>query len=165
MDLAAEFIQLHRREVPGAGPAGPRLREIRQEISGPGPTGTRSTNWSSAPGSLAEQRPLHRRLYWKSLKVRDRRDVSSAADIAAECAAHLRAATNRGQVRPTITVFAPDTPARSGPRIWNEQLVRYAGYEEPDGSVRGEPCSTELTSLARALGWATAARAGSTSCR
>ena len=32
LDLAAEFIQLHRREVPSAGPAGPRLREIRREI-------------------------------------------------------------------------------------------------------------------------------------
>src|SRR5580704_6296772 len=32
MDLAAEFIQLHRREVPTAGPAGPRLREIRREV-------------------------------------------------------------------------------------------------------------------------------------
>ena len=33
LDAAAEFIQMHRREVPGAGPAGPRLREIRREIS------------------------------------------------------------------------------------------------------------------------------------
>ncbi len=156
MDLAAEFIQLHRREVPGAGPAGPRLREIRREIRRTG--SYRHTLDELEFGARVAWRNSGRcigRLYWKSLKIRDRREVSSAADIAAECAGHLRAATNHGRVRPTITVFAPDTPARSGPRIWNEQLVRYAGYEQPDGSVRGEPCSTELTSLARALGWAT----------
>jgi nitric-oxide synthase, bacterial len=159
LDLAAEFIQLHRREVPGAGPAGPRLREIRREIR---LTGTyRHTLEELEFGARVAWRNSSRcigRLYWKSLKVRDRREMGSAADIAAECADHLRAATNHGRVRPLITVFAPDTPARSGPRIWNEQLVRYAGYQQPDGSVRGEPGSAELTNLARALGWATDGR-------
>ena len=128
MDLAAEFIQLHRSEVPSAGPAEPRLREIRREISR---TGTYQHTLEELEfGARVAWRNSSRcigRLYWKSLKVRDRREVSSAADIAAECADHLRAATNHGRVRPVITVFAPDTPARSGPRIWNEQLVRYAG--------------------------------------
>jgi nitric-oxide synthase len=156
MDAAAEFIRLHRREVPDAGPAGPRLREIRREIS---LTGTYQHTLDELEfGARVAWRNSSRcigRLYWKSLRVRDRRDVGTAEGIAAECAGHLRAATNHGRVRPAITVFAPDTPARSGPRIWNEQLVRYAGYRQPDGSVRGEPCSTELTDLARALGWAT----------
>jgi nitric-oxide synthase len=156
MDAAAEFIRLHRREVPGAGPAEPRLRDIRREIS---LTGTyRHTLDELEFGARVAWRNSSRcigRLYWKSLQVRDRRDVGTAEGIAAECAGHLRAATNHGRVRPAITVFAPDTPARRGPRIWNEQLVRYAGYRQPDGPVRGEPCSTELTDLARALGWAT----------
>jgi nitric-oxide synthase len=159
MDLAAEFIELHRREVPGAGPVGPRLREIRREIRR---TGTyRHTLEELEFGARVAWRNSSRcigRLYWQSLKVRDRREVTSAADVAAECAEHLRAATNHGRVRPVITVFAPDTPARSGPRIWNEQLVRYAGYQQPDGPVLGEPGSTELTNLARGLGWATDGR-------
>ena len=159
MDLAAEFIQLHRREVPGAGPAGPRLREVRREVR---LTGTyRHTLEELEFGARVAWRNSSRcigRLYWQSLKVRDRREVTGAAAVAAECAEHLRVATNHGRVRPVITVFAPDTPARSGPRIWNEQLVRYAGYQQPDGSVHGEPASTELTSLARALGWATDGR-------
>jgi nitric-oxide synthase len=154
MDAAAEFIQMHRREVPGAGPAGPRLREIRREIS---LTGTyRHTAEELEFGARVAWRNSSRcigRLYWKSLKIRDRREVDTAAGVAAECAAHLRAVTNHGRIRPAITVFAPDTPARRGPRIWNEQLVRYAGYREPDGSVRGEPSSARLTDLARALGW------------
>src|ERR1039458_3331354 len=156
MDAAAEFIRLHRREVPGAGPVEARLREIRREIS---LTGTyRHTLEELEFGARVAWRNSSRcigRLYWKSLKVRDRREVDTASGIAEECAGHLRAATNHGRVRPTITVFAPDTPARRGPRIWNEQLVRDAGHRQPDGSVRGEPFSAELTDLARELGWAT----------
>jgi nitric-oxide synthase len=154
MDLAAEFIRLHRRESPAAGPVEPRLREIRREIK---LTGTyRHTLEELTFGARVAWRNSSRcigRLYWQSLKVRDRREVNSAEGIAAECADHLRAATNHGRVRPTITVFAPDTPARRGARIWNEQLVRYAGYQQPGGTVVGEPCSTALTSLALDLGW------------
>jgi nitric oxide synthase oxygenase domain/subunit len=50
------------------------------------------------------------RLYWGSLRVRDRRHVTTAAQVAAEAFAHLREATNSGRVRPTLTVFAPATP-------------------------------------------------------
>jgi Nitric oxide synthase, oxygenase domain len=90
MDAAAEFIQMHRREVPGAGPAGPRLREIRREIS---LTGTyRHTVDELEFGARVAWRNSSRcigRLYWKSLKIRDRREVDTAAGVAAECAAHL----------------------------------------------------------------------------
>ncbi|HUY49111.1 MAG TPA: nitric oxide synthase oxygenase [Streptosporangiaceae bacterium] len=154
MDLAAQFIRLHRREVPAAGPAEPRLREIRREIR---LTGTyRHTPEELAFGARVAWRNSSRcigRLYWKSLQVRDRREVDTADGVAAECAEHLRAATNGGRIRPTITIFPPDAPGRSSPRIWNEQLVRYAGYRQPDGTVRGEPCSAALTSLAMGLGW------------
>jgi nitric-oxide synthase, bacterial len=93
------------------------------------------------------------RLYWRSLRVRDRRHVTSAPDVAADAVAHLRAATNGGRVRPLITVFAPDAPGRPGPRILSSQLVRYAGHEDADGSVTGDPATVGLTRLARQLGW------------
>src|ERR1039457_2264781 len=138
-DAVAEFIRLHRRECPEAGEVGPRLREIRREVE---LTGTyQHTSAELVFGARVAWRNSCRcigRLYWQSLQVRDRRDVSMAADIAAECAVHLRRATNGGRIRPTITVFAPDTPGRPGPRIWNEQIVRYAGYQRPDGTVHGD---------------------------
>lgn len=68
------------------------------------------------------------RLYWRSLVVRDLRHVTSADDIAAACFAHLRLAYNDGRIRPVVSVFAPDRPGRPGPRIVNDQLVRYAGH-------------------------------------
>ncbi len=154
MDAAAEFIRLHRHECPEAGEAAPRLREIRRQIELTG--SYQHTPAELAFGARVAWRNSSRcigRLYWRSLQVRDRRNVESAADVAAECAAHLRVATNSGRIRPTITVFAPDSPARRGPRIWNEQIVRYAGYQRPDGTVTGDPRNIRLTSLATSLGW------------
>jgi nitric-oxide synthase, bacterial len=154
MDAAAEFIRLHRRECPDAGEVGPRLRAIRREVE---LTGTyQHTSAELVFGARVAWRNSCRcigRLYWQSLQVRDRRDVNAAANIAAECAVHLRRATNGGRIRPTITVFAPDTPGRPGPRIWNEQIVRYAGYQRPDGTVHGDPRNADLTGLALSLGW------------
>lgn len=107
------------------------------------------------------------RLYWRSLRLRDRRHVVTAEQIAAESVTHLRQATNGGRIRPLITVFAPDAPDRPGPRILSSQLVRYAGYEStatgPDHApppVTGDPANVGLTRLALELGWPAPAERG-----
>ena len=92
------------------------------------------------------------RLYWRSLHVRDRRHIVDPDGVAAECVAHLDEATRRGRIRSTITVFAPDRPDSCGPRVWNEQLVRYAGYRT-GGRDLGDPRQVGFTDRARALGW------------
>ena len=93
------------------------------------------------------------RLYWRSLRIRDRRGVTGPAQVAAECIGHLAEATCGGRIRPTITVFAPDQPGRPGPRIWNDQLIRYAGYPMPGGGVIGDPVNAGLTKAALDAGW------------
>ncbi|MFD2354445.1 nitric oxide synthase oxygenase [Nonomuraea ferruginea] len=50
-------------------------------------------------------------------------------------------------------MFPPDLPARRAPRVLNDQLIRYAGYREPGGSVVGDPRHVGLTELATSLGW------------
>ncbi|MER5886467.1 nitric oxide synthase oxygenase [Streptomyces sp. NPDC001941] len=151
---AEEFLLLHHREEPGAqGPAA-RLEAVREEIAR---TGTyRHTHEELVFGARVAWRNSNRcigRLYWHSLRVRDRRAVRDAAGVARESAEHLRLATNGGRIRPLITVFAPDAPGRPGPRIWNEQLVRYAGHVRPDGRIKGDPRGAGLATLARSLGW------------
>ena len=150
---AEEFITMFHTETRAGCPDG-RLAQVRREI---GRTGTyRHTGAELEFGARVAWRNSSRcigRLYWQSLRVRDRREISAASDIAAESVAHLREATNGGRVRPLITVFAPDAPERPGPRILSPQLVRYAGHQAPDGTVTGDPATTDLTRLARDLGW------------
>jgi nitric-oxide synthase, bacterial len=151
---AERFItQFHRENR--AGPPDRRLRQVRDEIA---MTGTyRHTAAELEFGARVAWRNSARcigRLYWRSLRVRDRREISAAGEVAAESVAHLREATNGGRIRPVITVFAPDAPNRPGPRILSSQLIRYAGHEHADGSVIGDPANTVATRLARRLGWA-----------
>jgi nitric-oxide synthase len=161
---AEEF--LHRMFAEGAAEEGERLEirlaQVRAEIA---ETGTyRHTPAELAFGARVAWRNSARcigRLYWRSLRIRDRRRVTDPAAIAGECVAHLRQATRAGRIRPTITVFAPDTPATPGPRIHNEQLIRYAGYRLEDGSILGDPRYAEFTEQVRRLGWRPPERRGS----
>ncbi len=93
------------------------------------------------------------RLHWKSLAVRDMRHLSSAEEIFEAIVEHLRIGTNGGKIRPVMSIFAPQMPHRSGIRIWNPQVIRYAGYRQPDGSIVGDPSNVEFTEVIRQLGW------------
>jgi nitric-oxide synthase len=151
---AEEFLALFHAENPQAGPMGPRFAAVMREIDRTG------TYWHTAEelafGARAAWRNNARcigRLYWQSLQVRDLRTVSDSGGVAGHCFEHLREAHNGGKIRPIISVFAPETPSRPAPRIWNEQLIRYAGYEQPDGGVLGDPRYRTFTSKMIQLGW------------
>jgi nitric-oxide synthase len=151
---AERFIRLFHEEHPHAGPPDDRLREVRTQIDRFG------TYWHTAEELVHGARVAWRnnsrcigRLYWRSLRVRDRRALSGSDEIAEECVAHLRETITGGRIRPTITVFHPSSPHRPGPRIWNEQLARYAGYQAGD-EVIGDPRNLGFTNLVRRLGWA-----------
>ncbi|RKT03264.1 nitric-oxide synthase [Streptomyces sp. 3211.6] len=152
---AEEFIRLFHRENPHTGDPRARLAAVRAELAD---TGTyRHTPEELVHGARVAWRNSNRcigRLYWNSLRVRDRRGLTAAEDIAAECFEHLREATNGGRVRPTITVFAPDAPDRPGPLIWSEQLVRYAGYGDHPSITVGDARNRPLTEALLRLGWA-----------
>jgi nitric-oxide synthase, bacterial len=157
---AQDFLAQFRAENPEAGSLRDRMRQVRREIASGGTY--RHTEAELTFAARVAWRNSSRcigRLYWRSLRVRDRRQVSSAAQVAAECFAHLREATNGGRIRPLITVFAPDSPGRPGPRILSSQLVRYAGYAQAgtySGASTvaiGDPANIELTKLAIDLGW------------
>lgn len=49
--------------------------------------------------------------------------------------------------RSTITVFPNRTRANADFRVWNSQLIRYAGYKNPDGSILGDPANLEFTDV------------------
>ena len=49
--------------------------------------------------------------------------------------------------RSAITIFPQRTDGQHDFRVWNALLIRYAGYEQPDGSVIGDPASVEFTKV------------------
>ncbi|MEW2121511.1 nitric oxide synthase oxygenase [Streptomyces sp. NPDC005474] len=151
---AEAFLRQYHQESGCGDLLYPRLAEVRRQID---ETGTyRHTPEELAFGARVAWRNSARcigRLYWQSLQVRDRRDVTDAAEVAAECVAHLRAATNGGRIRPVITVFGPDDAAGPPVLIWNEQLVRYAGHLRFEGGYTGDPRGFGLAELATRLGW------------
>src|ERR1700712_373043 len=92
------------------------------------------------------------KLYWRTLTVRDCRTATSGPAIRDALVEHLRLAGNGGRIKPMLTLFAPQTPGRRVPIVLNDQLLKYAGYAQPDGSVVGDPASVALTAEAQRLG-------------
>lgn len=154
LDAAEEFLRMFHDAHPEAGPVGPRLTEVRTEIAD---TGTyRHTPQELAYGARVALRDsgwCTSGVPWRRLKVRDLRGLRNSAAVATECVQHLRLSTNGGQIRPLVTVFAPDTPSTPGPCIWNEQLVRYAGYRDANGRVVGDPRYADFTEAVIRMGW------------
>lgn len=151
---AEEFLRLFHAENKDAGSLPERINRMRYEVD---TTGTyRHTQAELTFGARVAWRNSARcigRLYWRSLQVRDLRTAHTASSVAGHCVEHLRMATNGGKVRPVISVFPPDTPQRAAPRIWNEQLVRYAGYDCGDGRPVGDPRYREFTASMVRRGW------------
>ncbi len=100
------------------------------------------------------------RLHWRSLRVIDARSLDNADDVFEACIEHLRMATNGGRIVPTQTIFAPWQEGHRKVRIWNHQLIRYAGYRRPDGTVLGDPMNAAFTERVCALGWSPPAEPG-----
>lgn len=49
--------------------------------------------------------------------------------------------------RSAITIFPQRTDGKHDYRVWNSQLIRYAGYKQPDGGVLGDPANVEFTEV------------------
>lgn len=49
--------------------------------------------------------------------------------------------------RSAITIFPARTDGKHDFRVWNSQLIRYAGYKQPDGQILGDPANVEFTEV------------------
>ncbi|MFT8321865.1 MAG: nitric oxide synthase oxygenase [Bacillus sp. (in: firmicutes)] len=91
------------------------------------------------------------RLFWESLHVIDQRMVDTEEGMRDALFEHIQYATNGGRIRPTITIFHQKTKDMEI-RIWNQQLIRYAGYQTNHGVI-GDPDSFAFTKCCQDLGW------------
>nr|DBA34249.1 TPA: hypothetical protein GDO54_001828 [Pyxicephalus adspersus] len=102
--------------------------------------------WRNAPRCIG-------RIQWNNLQVFDARTCKTAKEMFELICRHIKYATNGGNIRSTITIFPQRTDGKHDFRVWNSQLVRYAGFQMPDGTVIGDPASVEFTELCIQLGW------------
>lgn len=92
------------------------------------------------------------RLFWNTLTVFDARNLETAEDAFEVLVDHIEFATNGGKIRPALTVFPAQQNGKEKFRLWNHQLLRYAGYVE-DGTIVGDSSSVEFTKQCAELGW------------
>ena len=154
---AEDFLRRCYQENPRLGPVEPRLAIVRAQVAA---TGTYvHTPDELGYGAKMAWRNASRcigRLYWRSLVVLDRRRARSADEIFSLLVHHLRTAggaQQRGAIRPVISIFAPAVPGQPFARVWNEQLIRYAGYRRADGAAVGDPRQQQFTASMQGFGW------------
>ncbi|KHF41357.1 nitric oxide synthase oxygenase [Halalkalibacter okhensis] len=143
---AKQFLKLCYQEL--GKDYNDRMTKILQEISD---TGTYTHTYEElAHGARMAWRNSNRcigRLFWESMHVLDERELETEDEIANALFFHLQYGSNQGKVIPTITIFKPGYV-----RIFNHQLIRYAGYETKDGII-GDPDSVAFTTFCESLGW------------
>ncbi|MDM5317132.1 nitric oxide synthase oxygenase [Fictibacillus sp. b24] len=129
-----------------------RINEITSEIHEQGTY--KHTSFEIEYGAKVAWRNSNRcigRLFWDQMHTFDKRHLETEEDIFQAIIEHMKYATNHGRIRPTITIFSPQTDNQRV-RIWNHQMIRYAGYLLEDGVV-GDPASIEFTKKCIELGW------------
>lgn len=92
------------------------------------------------------------RLFWNTLTVFDKRTLQQEDEIFDALLEHITYATNNGKIRPTITIFQQKESNQERVRIWNHQIIRYAGYETKNGII-GDSSSVAFTRVCEGLGW------------
>ncbi|XP_038059135.1 nitric oxide synthase-like protein isoform X2 [Patiria miniata] len=102
--------------------------------------------WRNAPRCIG-------RIQWSKLQLFDARNVRNTRGMLEAVCKHLLYATNKGNIRSAITVFPPRTDGQHDYRVWNTTLIKYAGYEQEDGTIIGDPASVEFTKICLKLGW------------
>lgn len=126
-----------------------RWQEVQQAIE---QTGTYEHTFDElAYGAKLAWRNSNRcigRNFWQNLNLRDMRHLETEAEMFQAILDHIKFATNKGDLRATITIFKPD-----GRRIWNSQYFRYAGYRQADGTTVGDSANVGFTEQAIKLGW------------
>ncbi|XP_063238129.1 nitric oxide synthase, salivary gland [Bacillus rossius redtenbacheri] len=151
-DFLDQYFASNRRSNSAAHQA--RWLQVRQEVEASG--SYQLTETELVFGAKLAWRNSVRcigRIQWSKLQVFDCRCVTTTSGMFEALCNHIKYSTNKGNIRSAITVFPQRTDGAHDFRIWNPQLVSYAGYRQPDGSVLGDPASVEFTEVCVKMGW------------
>ncbi|XP_053135368.1 nitric oxide synthase, brain isoform X4 [Hemicordylus capensis] len=156
LPLAKEFIDQYYSSIKRFGSKAhtERLEEVTKEIEATDTYQLRDTEliygakhaWRNASRCVG-------RIQWSKLQVFDARDCTTAHGMYNYICNHIKYATNKGNLRSAITIFPQRTDGKHDFRVWNSQLIRYAGYKQPEGTILGDPANLELTEICIQQGW------------
>ncbi|XP_037078549.1 nitric oxide synthase-like protein [Pollicipes pollicipes] len=153
---AKEFIDGYYRSMnrPPSEQHQARWEQIQAEVAR---TGTyQLTTQELTYGAKMAWRNAYRcigRIQWNKLTLFDARYVTTAGQMFDAICNHIKYTTNKGNLRSAITVFPQRTDGEHDYRVWNQQLVSYAGYRNEDGTITGDPANVEFTEVCKKLGW------------
>ncbi|KAE8332778.1 nitric oxide synthase [Aspergillus sergii] len=94
------------------------------------------------------------RSHYKELDLCDLRHITTSVGMVKTVIEEAIKAFNQGQIRPTVFAFPPRSTSGTGPMFLSKQLLNFAGYQQDDGSILGDPSNVELTQDIIELGWA-----------
>uniref|UniRef100_A0A673YUS5 Nitric oxide synthase n=1 Tax=Salmo trutta TaxID=8032 RepID=A0A673YUS5_SALTR len=156
LPLATDFIDQYYTSIKRFGSKAhvDRLEEVTKEIEASGTYQLKDTEliygakhaWRNAARCVG-------RIQWSKLQVFDARDCTTAHGMYNYICNHIKYATNKGNLRSAITIFPQRTDGKHDFRVWNTQLIRYAGYKQPDGQILGDPANVEFTEICIQQGW------------
>jgi nitric oxide synthase oxygenase domain/subunit len=84
-------------------------------------------------------------------QVFDARSVETPQEMFEALLTHIDYAASTEGNPSTMTIFKHRTSPGKDFRIWNLQLIKYAGYRQEDGSIIGDPASAEFTEVKPSL--------------
>ncbi|XP_078277885.1 nitric oxide synthase 1 [Rhinoraja longicauda] len=156
LPLATDFLDQYYTSIKRHGSKAhmERMEQVTKEIETTGTYQLKDTEliygakhaWRNAARCIG-------RIQWSKLQVFDARDCSSAHGMFNYICNHIKYATNKGSLRSAITIFPQKTDKEHDFRIWNSQLLKYAGYKQSDGSIVGDPASADFTEVCMQQGW------------
>ncbi|KAB2459134.1 nitric oxide synthase oxygenase [Bacillus sp. CH126_4D] len=153
IEEASQFITICYKELNKEQFIEERVKEIQVEIE---KTGTYEHTFEElVHGSRMAWRNSNRcigRLFWSKMHILDAREVNDEEGVYNALIHHIKYATNDGKVKPTITIFKQNQGEENNIRIYNHQLIRYAGYRTEMGVI-GDAHSIAFTDFCQELGW------------
>ncbi|MED0931173.1 nitric oxide synthase oxygenase [Bacillus mobilis] len=153
IEEASQFITICYKELNKEQFIEERVKDIQVEIE---KTGTYEHTFEElVHGSRMAWRNSNRcigRLFWSKMHILDAREVNDEEGVYNALIHHIKYATNDGKVKPTITIFKQYQGEENNIRIYNHQLIRYAGYKTEMGMI-GDSHSAAFTDFCQELGW------------
>lgn len=145
---ATEFIELYGKENKVSEED--TMRRVAEVLESIESTGTYThtideirhgarVSWRNAPKCI-------NRKFYNTLDVIDAREATTNEQMFEAIKTHLKRGIGADHIPVLMTVFRPQTPGMDdGPRIWNSQLIRYAGHRGNGEEVIGDPAELNFT--------------------